>query len=46
MRKLDLDVAGVEFHPGGVIRVLTPAAFPAATPKDEFEAWAQSGKLD
>lgn len=44
MRKLELDVAAVELAPGGVIRILTSKAFPSA-PKDEFEAWEQSGRL-
>lgn len=43
-RAAGLDVAGFEVAPNGTIRVLTPAAFPAA-PKDEFEAWDQAGKL-
>lgn len=44
-REAQLDVAGFEVSPDGSIKVLTPAAFPAA-PRDEFEAWDQSGKLD
>jgi len=40
------EIAAVEFAPDGTIRVLGRAAFPAAAPKDEFESWAQSGKLD
>lgn len=43
-REARLDVAGFEVTPDGTIRILTAAAFPAA-PKDEFEAWDQSGKL-
>ena len=43
-RELGLDVAGYEVAPGGVIRILTPAAF-AAAPKDEFEELLQEGKL-
>lgn len=43
-RELGIDVAGFEVAPGGIIRILGPAAFPAP-PKDEFEAWDQAGKL-
>lgn len=44
-RELGIDVAGFEVAPGGVIRILDRDAFPAL-PKDEFEAWDLSGKLD
>lgn len=44
-RAAELDVAAIEVSPDGSIRVLTPSAFPAL-PRDEFEVWAQSGKLD
>lgn len=44
-RELGLDPVGFEVAPGGSIRILGARAFPAA-PKDEFEAWATSGKLD
>jgi hypothetical protein len=43
-RELGLDVAAIEVAPGGVIRILTPAAF-AQAPKDDFEALVQEGKL-
>ena len=43
-REAGLDVAGFEVAPNGTIRVLTPAAFPAA-PQDEFDKWDKAGKL-
>lgn len=43
-RAAGLDVAAIEVSPDGSIRILGPQAFPAA-PRDEFEAWEQSGKL-
>ena len=43
-REAGLDVAAIEVAPDGSIRILSPAAFPAA-PRDEFEAWEQAGKL-
>lgn len=39
-RELGLDVAGFEIAPGGVIRVLDRAAFPApAAPENAFDKW-------
>lgn len=44
LRAQGLDVAALEVSPDGTIKVLSSAAFPVA-PRDEFEAWEQSGKL-
>lgn len=43
-RDLGIDVAGIELAPGGIIRILGAAAFPAP-PKDEFEKWEREGRL-
>ena len=44
LRVAGLDVAAIEVSPDGTIKILSSAAFPVA-PRDEFEAWEQSGKL-
>ncbi|MCT2398484.1 hypothetical protein [Novosphingobium mangrovi (ex Huang et al. 2023)] len=44
LRAQGLDVAAIEVSPDGTIKVFSSAAFPVA-PRDEFEAWDQSGKL-
>lgn len=45
-RKADIDVAGFEVSPDGTIRILGPAAFPAAPPKDAWEEAERAGLLD
>ena len=43
-RAAEIEPAAIEFLPGGGVRILSAAAFPAP-PRDEFEALDQSGAL-
>lgn len=38
-RDAGLDVAAIEVAPDGAIRILSSAAFPSLSPRDEFEKW-------
>lgn len=43
-RAAGLDVAAIEVSAEGIIRILSPAAFPSP-PRDEFEEWERAGRL-
>ena len=43
-RAAAIEPAAIVFLPGGEVRILTAAAFPAA-PRDEFEALEAAGRL-